>query len=204
MYFVYSANLLKMKMFVKSISVFMLILVFGCASSSKFSATAEEKEFLNTLIANRSFEINADWASPMATQSLTSVANAGLIPPGSTVTRINITGTASYLRIMGDSVKAQLPYYGERQMGGGIYNQNKTGIQFEGIPRDFSVLSNPKSNGQTMKFTISENGESFDVTAELFPSLSSTITIASSHRTTIWYNGFLSEFVPEGSKEVEK
>ena len=188
----------------KYFAVLIMLIAIGCASKSRYSSTPDQIENLRTLVSKKYFEINADWASPMATQSLTSVANAGLIPPGSTVTRINITGTASYLRIMGDSVKAQLPYYGERQMGGGIYNQNKTGIQFEGIPRDFSVLSNPKSNGQTMKFTISENGESFDVTAELFPSLSSTITIASSHRTTIWYNGFLSEFVPETSKEVEK
>ncbi|RDY61508.1 DUF4251 domain-containing protein [Flagellimonas nanhaiensis] len=183
--------------------VLIMVLAVGCASNPKHKSTPDQIENLNALVMGKSFEINANWARPMATRTMNAIGNAGLIPPGSTLNRIDITGTASYLRVLGDSVKAQLPYYGERQMGG-VYNLNKIGIQFEGIPEDFSIISDSKSEAQIMDFSITEDGESFRVTALLYPSLSSTITIVSSHRNTIWYSGYLSEYVPEASGEVEK
>lgn len=184
--------MLKMKLFTETLAIFILILIVGCASSSTLIATPEEKEFLNNLVSKKSFEINAQWARPMSSIGLNSLANAGLFPPGSTVNRVDISGSSSYLRINGDSVIAHLPYYGEQQLGG-IYNPNDAGIQFEGVPKDFALETNTKNEGYTMKFSINNKTETFQVVAQLFPSRSSTFTISSTHRTSIWYDGRIAE-----------
>ncbi|MGW9686316.1 DUF4251 domain-containing protein [Flagellimonas sp. 2504JD1-5] len=150
-------------------------------------------EALNTLVADKSFVIDVIAARPLATGSVSRVANSGLLPPGSNVSRIDLTGMSSYLRVVGDSVAADLPYYGERQMSA-PYNSNNTGIRFEGIPRDFEIIPNDKTSGYTVKFRISDGPEAFDVAAQLLPDKSSTININSTHRTAIWYNGTVSKY----------
>ncbi len=174
--------------------LFSLLLILGCASTPKPEASDEQIQDLAGLIFEQSFEIEANWAIPLATGSLTSIANAGLLPPGSTLNRIDLFGNSSYLRVTKDSVKAQLPYYGERQMGGGTYGNNQYGIQFEGIPKDFEIVPNKKKRGYTMRFTISTQTETFQVAALLFPDQSSTININSTHRTPIGYRGRVSEY----------
>lgn len=184
-----------MKSIIKLGAYIVLLTSIACASS-KNNATPEEIAALDQMISNKQFEIKANWAQPMATQSLNSIANAGLLPPGSTASRIDISGTGGYFRMVGDSVMADLPFFGERRMGG-YYNQNKTGIRFEGIPKDLSFSSNKKGDGQTMRFTISEESEGFQVIAQLYPNGTARLTVASTHRTNMWYQGNLSEYEEE-------
>ncbi|WP_420601806.1 DUF4251 domain-containing protein [Flagellimonas sp.] len=186
-----------MKTLSKIAAVILTISLLACASHSKNVATTAEIDALQKLTSEKSFEIIANWARPLATGSLNRVANAGLIPLGSTANRIDVTGNGSYLRVLGDSVAADLPYFGERQMGGGPYNSNEAGIKFEGIPRDFELIPNDKSKGYTMNFTITEGTETFQVSAKLFPSNSSSINIISSHRTAIGFEGKLKSYSNE-------
>lgn len=176
-----------------TISGFSILMLFimACASSPK--ATPAELEAFERLISDKSFQINATWAQPMASQGLNSIANAGLLPPGSSAGRIDITGSGGYLRIVGDSVMADLPYFGERQMGGG-YNQQKGGIEFNGVPEDFTIEPTKKGDGKTLRFNIDQNQEGYRVIAQIYPSNHTTITIASTHRTTIWYQGTVSKY----------
>ncbi|UII79492.1 DUF4251 domain-containing protein [Flagellimonas sp. CMM7] len=185
-----------MKTFGKYIWSMLIIVVAGCASNPKPSATAQEIEVLNNLVSGRSFEIKANWANPLATGSINSIANAGLLPNGSTANRIDLSGSASYLKVIGDKVEANLPYFGERQMGG-TYNSNNTGIQFEGVPKSFEIVPNQKTRGYTMRFTISSATETYQVMAELTPSLSSNLNINSTHRTAIWYTGRVEQYDKE-------
>jgi len=184
-----------MKSILKVGAYIVLLTSIACASS-KNNATAEEIAALDQMISNKQFEIQANWAQPMATQSFNSIANAGLLPPGSTASRIDISGTGGYFRMVGDSVMADLPFFGERRMGG-YYNQNKTGIIFEGIPKDLSFSPNKKGVGQTMRFTISEKSEGFQVIAQLYPNGTARLTVSSTHRTNMWYQGNLSEYKEE-------
>lgn len=174
----------------------LMLCIASCASGPKTMATPAELAAFEKMVSNKSFQIDATWAQPMASQGLNSIANAGLLPPGSSASRIDITGTRGYLRVVGDSVMADLPYFGERQMGGG-YNQRQSGIKFDGIPKDFSMEPAKNGTGHTLRFNISEDQESFQVVAQLFPSKSGTISIASTHRTTIWYQGTISEYQKE-------
>ena len=170
----------------------MLLVSVACASS-KNQASPEAIAALDKMIADQQFEIDANWAQPMASQGLNSIANAGLLPFGSTASRIDISGSGGYLRMVGDSVKADLPFFGERRMGG-YYNQNKTGILFEGIPKDLSFSPNKKDSGKTMRFNISGDTENYQVIAQLYPNGNARLTVSSSHRTNIWYQGNLSEY----------
>ncbi|MBO0323176.1 DUF4251 domain-containing protein [Muricauda sp. CAU 1633] len=173
----------------------LIVAAMGCGGT-KTTASAEEIEALDNLVANRSFEIQARWARPMPSQALNSISNAQLLPNGSNASRIDITGNASYLRLVGDQVEADLPYYGERQMSGG-YDPQRTGIQFEGPPENLQIERNSKTMGYTMRFNINNGIESFQVVAQLMPSRASSFSIVSSHRTQIRYEGTLSEFEEE-------
>ncbi|NDV14941.1 DUF4251 domain-containing protein [Muricauda sp. TY007] len=179
--------------FIVKIGAYIVLLVSIACASSKNQATPEEIAALDRMISDQQFKIEANWAQPMASQGLNSIANAGLLPFGSTASRIDISGTGGYLRMVGDSVKADLPFFGERQMGG-YYHPDKAGIKFEGIPKDLSFSSNKKDTGKTMRFTISQESENFQVIAQLYPSGQARLAVSSSHRTNIWYQGHLSEY----------
>ena len=181
-----------MKSIVK-FGAYLLLLVSVACASSKNQASPEAIAALDKMIADQQFKIDANWAQPMASQGLNSIANAGLLPFGSTASRIDISGSGGYLRMVGDSVKADLPFFGERRMGG-YYNQNKTGILFEGIPKDLSFSPNKKDSGKTMRFNISGDTENYQVIAQLYPNGNARLTVSSSHRTNIWYQGNLSEY----------
>lgn len=170
-----------------------LVLVTMACGGTKTVASPEEMEALDNLVAKRSFEINARWARPMVSQALNSISNARLLPYGSNASQVDITGSSSYLRLVDDMVKADLPYFGERQMSGG-YDSQKTGIQFEGVPEDLQIEPNSKTKGYTMRFNINNGSENFQVIAQLFPSRSSSISITSSQRTQIRYDGTVSEY----------
>nr|WP_298926338.1 DUF4251 domain-containing protein [uncultured Allomuricauda sp.] len=185
-----------MKPFEKYIISMLIVITAGCASNPKSTATTQEIEAINRLVSEKSFEIKANWANPLATGSINSIANAGLLPVGSTANRIDLSGSASYLRVIGDRVEANLPYFGERQMGG-TYNSNNIGIQFEGVPKDFEIVPNKKTQGYTMRFTISAATETYQVVAQLTPSFSSSLNINSTHRTAIWYTGNVGEYAKQ-------
>jgi len=147
---------------------------------------------LDQIISDGHYTILATWAKPMPSQGLNSIANAGLLPPGSSAARIDIAGTGGYLKMKEDSVVADLPYFGERQMGGG-YDPDNAGVKFEGLPTDYSLGPIRKGDGYIMQFKIRDGQETFRVVAQIYASLSATISVASTHRNTIWYQGRLVE-----------
>lgn len=191
-----SVTMLKsMKPLQKFILYSLLLSLVACASSQN-KATPEQVSALEEMVANKHFEIRALWAQPLVTQSMNSIANAGLLPPGSTANRIEITGAANYFKMVGDSVMADLPFFGERRMGGG-YNQNKGGIVFEGIPRDLTIVPTKKDNGETIRFSINGDSEGYQVIAQLYPNGTARLNISSTHRTNMWFQGDLVPFKEE-------
>ncbi len=166
----------------------------GCGSSK--SITLEDVDKMENMVYSKSFHIDAEWAIPMTTGSLTTLAGNGLLPIGSTVNRINIQGSRNYLTVKGDSVSAYLPYFGERQMGGG-YNSAQ-GVNFDGIAKDFTIEKNEKKNSRTVSFQVNNKTETYQVTATFYPSGMSQILVNSSQRFAIRYEGTVSEIKEEG------
>ncbi|NQZ43560.1 MAG: DUF4251 domain-containing protein [Flavobacteriaceae bacterium] len=161
--------------------------------SQKSMPSAEELAALKQQIDNKELDLRARWANPLGTRSINAIASAGLLPPGSSANRIEITGTASFLRIQNDSVFAKLPYYGERQFAS-TYNPQDVGINFEGVPKDLSIDFNEKKQAYDFQFDIvNELGEGFNVNGTVYPNNAATFYVNSTQRLTIGYSGFLNK-----------
>ena len=175
----------------KYLNAFVGILFFtmflSCSSTSKLNSGKQPSQELTDLITSRNFEVQMDWASPMNTVSLQNVFNA-LMPIGSNSSRINLMGISSFLRVEGDSVTADLPYYGERQMGGG-YNTGDGGIKFETVTDDFKMVYNESKNRYEISFSAKQRTESYDINMVILSNFNSFININSSQRFSIRYEG---------------
>ena len=165
-------------------------ILLGCGTSSKTITPTEQSKLLDELVLQKSFQIESDWAIPLMTNSMNSISNAGLLPPGSAGNRINLIGNSNFLRVKGDSIMAYLPYYGERQMGGG-YDSDGGAIQFKGIPEEYEVARDGKRGSYDIRFKMKNKTESFKVITTIFPNLSSTILVNSSQRFPIRYSGYM-------------
>lgn len=168
----------------------LVIALVSCSSSKRAKYSQAEIDKLHVRMEHDSLHFTARWALPMGTQSMNSIGASGLLPPGSSVNRIDLIGSNSYLIVKGDSVEAHLPYYGERQIAG-IYNANDAGIRFKGVPRDFEMEFNEKRKAYEMAFSINDDDEAFDVNAVFFPNNKVSLYINSSQRLTIQYQGSL-------------
>lgn len=173
-------------------SIYILLLLstvfIGCNSASKIVQPTAQSRELDQWVAQKSFEINAESAIPLMTNSLNQVTNAGLLPPGSSANRISLIGTSNHLRFSFGELDASLPFFGERQIGGG-YNNKNSGIIFQGIPKNYEAVKDDRTLKHTIKFDIMNKTEAFGVTLILYPNLKSEIQINSSQRFPMRYTG---------------
>jgi len=167
--------------------IFVGILI-GCSTASKGILSQAERKQVDRLITQRLYHIESDWALPLMTQGLNAVANAGLFFPGSNASRVDLIGNPNYVKVKGDSIAVYLPYFGERQMGGGYANSDSA-IQFEGVPDSYEATWNEKKQRYDIRITMKQKTETFEMNLVLFPNLSCGINVNSSHRFSIRYNG---------------
>ncbi len=182
-----------MKLFNLGIYMSMMLLLIGCGSSKTVNSTTDTKNAIDLLVEENKFEIISDWASPLATASLNAIANSGLLAQGSSINRISLIGSSNYFKVIGDSISLHLPYFGEQRLGGVEYNNSYTGIKYDGIPDASDWKSNDKKETKTIQFNFRNRTESFRAYIVLFKNGKSNITINSSHRTQIRYNGTVSK-----------
>ena len=173
---------------IKNLWLALGLLALCSCGGIKQTSSEEKKAQLEQMVNERSFRLEADWVNPMATQSMNSLSNAGLLPPGSTPNRINIVGITAFLEVKKDSVAADLPYWGERQFGT-PYNSRNMGIQFEGVPRNFEISYNERKKQYEFEFDITNDMEAFNVSGILFSNLTSQFSINSTQRFVIGYDG---------------
>ncbi|MDT7830538.1 DUF4251 domain-containing protein [Pricia sp. S334] len=167
--------------------VFLVSILYSCGSSSRVTDNAQSQR-LEELVSEKHFEIRSDQAMPMATASLNSISDAGLFPPGSSAGQISLIGNPNYLKVTGDSVAIYLPYFGERQMGGG-YNHDGPGIKLEGIPDEMEITKDEQKQRYIVQIEMKKATESFDIEVTLFPNMNSIISVNSSQRFPIRYSG---------------
>lgn len=166
-----------------------VLLVMACGSSSSVNdLTPEEIQAFEELVQNGDFEIRARWARPISLNSLTALANAGLLAPEDNPSRINLLDNPGYLRVIGDSLSVYLPYFGDRQMGGG-YNTLNNAIRFDGVPKEMELEKDEKGKGYRLNLTMSNGTETYDVATKLMPNRFSIINVNSTHRSAISYSG---------------
>lgn len=181
-----------MKMVKNVVGSLFIVLLLGCGASNKTAQVSEaDKLALQDLVESGRLEFTAEWARPLLTSSMNSIANSGLLAPGNTAGRINLLGNPAYLRVVGDSVYAYLPYYGERNMVTGYGNTNNA-IQFEGVAKDFELMEDSKTQGYNLNFSVDNDTETYTVFAKIFPGMGGTVNVNSTHRQTISYTGEIS------------
>ncbi|MCL6265895.1 DUF4251 domain-containing protein [Flagellimonas myxillae] len=165
------------------------ILAFACGTSKNSTLVTEaDIQALHSIVEEGNLEIRAQWARPLLSSSMVAIANSGLLAPQNNAGRIDLTGNPAFLRMVGDSVSAYLPYYGERNMTTGYGNTNNA-IQFEGTALDFELKEDEKSDGYVVNFNIANDSETYTVFARMLPGKYSTISVNSSHRQSINYSG---------------
>ena len=159
-------------------------LIFGCGASKKVK---EPNLALDQMMNERSFVVSVVSAEPQLTQAMSQVGNSGLLGPGNSMTRIDVTGAGYFIKVQGDSVAAQLPYYGERQMGGGY--DSDAGIIFNGVTENLEITKDEIKQAYTIKFSINSKSEVYIVATTVGNNASSTTAITSSQRNRIRYSG---------------
>ena len=159
-------------------------LFVGCTSAQKIYET---NSVLDEMMLQKRFEIQVKFAQPMATRAMNTIASSGLIPPGSSINQMDLNGSGYFLRLKGDSIAANLAYYGERQMGGG-YTDTQA-IVFKGVAAHMEIVKDEVKQKYTIKFTIQDKTENYLVTATAGRTLNGTISVSSSQRSIIRYVG---------------
>ena len=141
-------------MYWKIIIVGVLLLGNGCSATKQKPMDAQEIKTtykqVATFVQSKEFVFEADWAQPMTSTALNSIAASGLLGPGNSANAINLIGNSNFIRFKNDSVYGALPYFGERRMGGN-YGGVQNGIRFEDTPETLDIKA------PTQKKTISIN-----------------------------------------------
>ena len=175
------------------ISLFLAAILFTLYSCSGTKTISQEdknnlvkvEELLNT----KRFSVEAQWAYPLTTGSLTQLANAGLLGNGNNVSRINLLGNANFLRIKNDSIHMYLPYYGERRVGGGYNSSNA--VEAKNVINDYKIEDHPKKNAKVISFNVYQKTEMFNVIITTFSNKKTNIVVNSNQRSNIRYDGDL-------------
>ncbi|WP_405414489.1 DUF4251 domain-containing protein [Maribacter sp. Asnod1-A12] len=165
---------------------FVFSAILGCSSSKNIIS---ESHAIHGLMSSDQIVFIAKSANPTVTQNLNAVANSGLIAPGSSISRIDLTGTGNYLKIFGDSVSANLSYYGERQFGGGY--GSATGIEFKGLPENYKQEFSTDKQKYTINFQITDKSDRYTVYMDIFPDQSGSVFVTMVNRNAIQFNGHI-------------
>lgn len=165
----------------------------GCSTSKKAVAA---NPTLDTLVSEQSFKFKLQNVQPQVTTALMQLSNSGIIQPGNTIGNINVAGQGYFLRMEGDQVKANMPYYGERQMGGGY--DSDTGIEFDGPAKDLKIEKNELKQRYDISFTVDGSSENYFVTLYVTSNFKSEVWVRSSHRNRIRFTGVVSELTNDG------
>ncbi len=172
----------------------LLIVVFiftqGCGTSNKLTNSPEQVAQLHELVRAKSYVFTATRAYPMPSQAFNAIANSGILPPGTNSGMIDLTTITSFLKIDGDSITGDLPFYGERQFGGGP--TSKPGIAFKSVPYEYNQTYNEAKGYYKIVFEISDKTEQYQVNLSLFPNNFANVSINSNQRSTIRYSGTVS------------
>ena len=81
-----------------------------------------------------------------------------------------------------------LPYFGVRQISSGNYPSD-SGIKANGPYRDYKIAKSKKPGVRNLSLLVSQDTESYAISIQLFAGGRASITVTSSHRQSISYNG---------------
>ena len=164
-----------------------IIWALGSCNASRKPIDMATLNALEGQVASKNFRIEAIWALPLQSSGLVQVSNAGLLPPGSNVSRISLINTPNSFVLKGDSVFIKLPYYGERQIA---TNYNRAdGIYLEALAEELQISKASSGKYINIDFQTQPKTERLQFNIKVYPQNRSLITIYSNQRNTIRYEG---------------
>jgi hypothetical protein len=156
----------------------------GCGSTKNIPLNTE----LQRMLEEKSFEIRSDWASP--TNTVFAVSNTNLFPPvGSNPNNIDIRGNSTFFKVHGDSISADLSFFGQVQLAGSRYLPRNNNIVFHTIPENYKMTYDEKKNRFKIDFRIKHRQEAYRVIILIYNNFKTNMSINSSHRSTVHYRG---------------
>jgi len=173
----------------------LIFLIGSCKSQITESEKLIRDDELNKLveqIEEGTYQIKMATAFPLNTSAINGVLNGVLIASGDSASRIDLTDRNDFIELDDDAIiKGELSYYGERRIAGGNYGDQNTGISFKAVPTDYKSIINYEKGYLDIDYDISNQTESFNVSIDLYVDGNATISISSSHRSSIRYAGKL-------------
>lgn len=174
--------------FVSVFLVFTFTLALFSCSSTKNGLSPQQKADLAVAIADKNFSIELSTMEPRVTVAVQQVSNQLYRNTGNTANRIDIQRNGNTFIVKGDSVSINLPYVGERQMGGG-YNGRDSGIVIKNTVRNYKSSFNEKKQETEIDMSVLEGVESYDISLKIAKDGFTRIYLISSQRTGIDYTG---------------
>lgn len=139
----------------------------ACGSTEN-TGTVKNLEELRNLVNSQEFEIESDWVNPIGGN------------------RIYVTPGSNFVRFKGEKVEIFLPYFGVRHSGG--YG-SEGGINYEGPARELRIDEENGKNKIILYFRGKHEGEDLQFYITLFSNGNSNISVNSSQRNSISYQG---------------
>ncbi|PWG04416.1 hypothetical protein DIS07_13510 [Polaribacter aquimarinus] len=171
-----------------------LIVVFMSCKSSNKLITPKDIENFKRKIEHQNIKVTSNFAQPLGINSGV-MGLENLLPPGSTIGNINLSGSSNFFIIKKDSLEMDLPYYGQQRMSRG-YNTSGS-VEFSGKVASVKKEFIEKRNQYIFKYKVNTNTEMYNIVLTLHPNSSSNLVVNSSHRTTISYRGNWEELKKE-------
>lgn len=174
-------------------TVFLLIITIftGCQSSKVTLQKADERELAH-LLSNKALQFDARLAEPVARQTLVANRNNGTLWQFGTVTGfVDLNGQDFYLTLEGDSVKAVLPYYSQKEQFRNMYGRNW--IELDYPIDELSYWLSPNHRLADIRFHVQDQTEHFRVQIRLFGNQRAEVTVFSAQRDRIKYRGEVGE-----------
>lgn len=167
--------------------LFLLLATFLASCGSTKTITAEEQKALETAVSSQDFTINLQWAYPLdgtSAQVLNSLQPAGNIVNGN---RVLISTSSPQIQVRKDSLIANLPYFGVRQISGGL--PGNQGVEIDQEIREWEVIPTKKSSEQNVRVEAKQKGEAYDIAIRLYAKGNAVVVLNSSQRQSIRYTG---------------
>lgn len=157
--------------------MFLSIVLVSCGSANRGNADSAEYRQMLEKVQELDFSIENDWADPVK------------------YSRVNLIGNPNHITFEGDSVDVFLPFFGERQTGGGYGTGGA--IEYKGPLKDLQIEERPGKNQIRISFSGNHRSENLDFRIIVFPNGNTNTSVISSQRDQINYDGEIVEWEPE-------
>jgi len=166
--------------------------VSGCKSTNAIDMdklTSKQFDTVKSILKNKKYAIDITAVYPFNSAATTRVLNALLIPSGDNSDRIDVAGDRFFLKVIENKSIADLPFYGERRIGGDYGGNSSIGIAFDTEMKDYTIKENLRKKIFNIDFNVHNSIESYNINMTVSHNRSVSININSLHSNTISYSG---------------